>query len=92
MQALAALAEFGGGLALIVGLLTPLASLRIFFTMLTALITVHPKSGNPFIASGTGASYETVALYLAISLLLLLVGPGKISLDALLFNRHARER
>ena len=41
LQALAALAEFGGGMALIVGLLTRLASLGIAAVMVVALGMVH---------------------------------------------------
>jgi putative oxidoreductase len=41
LQALAALSEFGGGMALIVGLLTRLASLGISGVMVVALATVH---------------------------------------------------
>ena len=39
LQALAALSEFGGGLALIVGLLTPFACLGIMSTMFVACLT-----------------------------------------------------
>src|SRR5438876_1563329 len=41
LQGLAVLAEFGGGLALIVGLLTPLAAFGIACTMVVALAMVH---------------------------------------------------
>src|SRR5690242_9622712 len=41
LQALAAVAEFGGGAALVLGLLTPLAALGILCTMATAIYKVH---------------------------------------------------
>ena len=47
-QALAALAEFGGGMALVVGLLTRLASLGIATNMIVALGMVHLPHGDPF--------------------------------------------
>lgn len=91
LQALAALSEFGGGLALVVGLLTPIAALGIFFTMLYAAVLVHMKAGHPFVSSG-GKSYESAAGYLAVALLMMFTGPGALSLDAQLFGRKRRER
>jgi putative oxidoreductase len=85
--ALAALAEFGGGLALIVGLLTRLASLGIISTMAVAIGMVHVPKGDPFVSQG-GASWELAAVYLACAILFLLVGPGRISLDAALFGKR----
>ena len=88
LQALAALAEFGGGLCWVLGLLTPVASLLILGTMAVALGMVHLPQGHPFVASQPGgSSYEPALGYLAIAVTLLLVGPGKLSLDALLFGR-----
>src|SRR5262249_55734082 len=49
MQALAAVSEFGGGIALILGLLTPLAALGIAGTMIGALAMVHLPQGHPFV-------------------------------------------
>ncbi|MFZ4984841.1 MAG: DoxX family protein [Blastocatellia bacterium] len=90
LQALAALSEFGGGIALILGLLTPLAMLGLVCTMLTAITTVHLAQGHPFVARG-GPSYELATLYLAFAILILVAGPGRHSLDARLFG-HGRRR
>jgi putative oxidoreductase len=87
LQALAAFAEFGGGIALILGLLTPLAALGIVCQMLGALFLVHLPSGHQFVATG-GPSYELPLVYLALAVLLLILGPGRWSLDALLFGRR----
>jgi putative oxidoreductase len=89
LQALAALAEFGGGICWILGLLTPLASFLILCNMVVAAGMVHLPHGDPFVASKPGGlSYEPALDYLAIALVLLLVGPGRLSLDALLFGRR----
>ncbi len=84
LQGLAALAEFGGGLGMIVGLLTPLAALGLICNMLVALFMVHLANGHPFVGAHGGPSFEPAADYLAVALLLLLTGPGAWSLDALL--------
>lgn len=87
LQALAAVAEFGGGLALILGLLTPLACFGLVCTMTTALLAVHLPKGHPFVVAGGGGSFELPLVYFAIALALMMVGPGAFSLDALLFKR-----
>ena len=85
LQALAALSEFGGGLALIIGLLTPLASLGIACTMAVAVSMHAFMNGDPFISVG-GPSYELAALYFCVALLLIAIGPGRFSLDRLIFG------
>ena len=87
IQALAALVEFGGGIALVLGLLTPLAALGIVCQMLGALFMVHFPMGHPFVAATGGPSYELPLVYLALAILLLVMGPGRWSFDALLFGR-----
>jgi putative oxidoreductase len=92
LQALAALAEFGGGIALALGLLTPLAALGIACTMATALGMVHLRRGDPFVGAPGQPSSEPAAVYLAAALLFLLIGPGALSLDALLARVWRRNR
>jgi putative oxidoreductase len=87
-QFLAALSEFGGGLAWVLGLLMPLASLGIAATMGVAAWFHAVSLGHPFVATKAGPSFELAALYLSISLLFLALGPGRFALDAKLFGRR----
>lgn len=82
-QALAALSEFGGGIAWMLGLLTPLASLGIASTMAVA-VTVHVSRGDPFV--GHGGSYELALLYFFIAIAMIVIGPGRYSVDAKIFG------
>lgn len=71
--------EFLGGMALVVGLLTRLASLGIASTMVVAILLVHLKQGffNP-------GGVEFPLSLLASTIALILTGPGAWSLDALI--------
>jgi putative oxidoreductase len=86
LQALAALSEFGGGIALMVGLLTPAAALGIMATMFVAITTVF--KGAPFVSGDPSQkTFELAGVYFAIVFTLLLTGPGAYSLDNLLSGR-----
>lgn len=88
LQALAAIAEFGGGLAWILGALTPLASFGLICTMAVAAYMHAFVLKDPFVAKGPGkGSYELAAIYFCVALLFLLAGPGRFSLDQCLFRQ-----
>ncbi len=76
MAVVAGLSEVGGGLALAVGLLAPLAAAAILGTMLNALAVTW--SGNFFAAKG-GSEYEL--LLIAAAAALALTGPGRYAVD-----------
>lgn len=87
-QLLAAIAEFGGGIGLILGLITPLAALGIACTMAVAVLTHLTVMKDPFVNATGGSSYELASVYLSISILLLMVGPGRFSLDSKVFGER----
>jgi putative oxidoreductase len=83
LQAIAALFEFGGGIAVMLGLITPIIAFIGLIHFATAYWMGH--RGMPWI--GHGPSAEVPSLYFTAMLALLLAGPGKISIDAVLFGR-----
>jgi putative oxidoreductase len=74
--ALVIFAEFFCSLFLIIGLFTRFAAIPLIITMCVALFKVH--KGDVF---GNG---ETVALFLTGYIVLLLCGPGKVSVDGMI--------
>jgi putative oxidoreductase len=96
---LSAASMWAGGIALIVGLLTPLAALAILVSMAYAML-LEIRSGFPFIAPdpylipdgdyagpmGTGEppSWEKAAMYVVMCAVLMGCGGGYLSLDNLL--------
>jgi putative oxidoreductase len=89
LQLCAAVAEFGGGIALVLGLLTPFAALGLLITMLVAVFAVHVPAGHPFVSHGK-ESWELAAIYGMVSFTLLCQGAGAYSLDACLLQRLKR--
>lgn len=70
-------AEFFGGIALLIGLLTRPAAVLLAVTMLVAIVTVH--LGNGLFMSNNG--YEFGLALMAIAIALLINGGGRLSLD-----------
>ena len=89
LQAAGAFAEVGGGILLAAGLLTRVAAVFLAATMVAGVALVHFPKGDPFVAPGK-PSWELAAVYFAISLLILVTGPGRYSLDAALFDHNPR--
>jgi len=83
MALLAGSAEFFGGVALILGLLTRPAALVLAVTMLVAIFSVH--IGNGLFMSNNGYEFGLALLAGAVSLAL--SGAGRLSLDAALARR-----
>jgi putative oxidoreductase len=77
---MAALSEFGGGLLVLLGLLTPLAAALTISVMLVAIAEVHGKNGF----FNTNRGYEFNLSLIAMAGVLILTGAGVISVDWLL--------
>lgn len=83
MAPIGAYSEFLGGLSIIFGFFTPAGALAVINTMLVAIWKVHFKNG--FWVSKRG--WEFNGLIIASSAALVLTGPGKVSVDNLLFGK-----
>ena len=83
MALMAGSAEFFGGIALVLGLLTRPAALVVAFTMVVAIVTTHLSNG--LFMSNNG--YEYALTLLAASLALMVQGGGSLSADKQLSTR-----
>ena len=81
---MAMLSELGGGACMALGLLTRPACVILIFTMLVAGIVGHRGAGYLITNDPPGAEY-TINLAVVCAMFVLL-GPGAISLDAILFG------
>ena len=85
-QLLASISEFVGGIALILGFLTRIGAFGIGCTMTVAVIMHCFVLGDPFVNPTGGGAYELPLVYLAIALLVMILGPGRFSLDRIFFG------
>ncbi|HSJ09882.1 MAG TPA: DoxX family protein [Longimicrobiales bacterium] len=86
MGPLVGFVEFFGGIALVLGLLTRLASAGLAFVMVGAILLVHLPAGF-FAPDG----YEFPLSLLGASVLLALAGAGGYSVDAVIGRRMRRD-
>ncbi len=73
-------AEFGGGLVLALGLVTPLGSAALIAVMTAAILSVHLSKG----LWSTNGGFEYNLVLMAAAFALAAVGPGRWSLDSAL--------
>lgn len=74
---LSVVTEIGAGLALVLGLFTPLACAAVVSVMLVAALLAHRANGFFVFRDG----YEYVLVLGAVALALAMLGPGSLSLD-----------
>jgi putative oxidoreductase len=84
LQALAAISEFCGGIAMMLGLLTRWAGFGMACTMAVAIYEHKFNMGDPLVNLTGGSSYQLPAAYLVIAVLMLAAGPGRFSADHLI--------
>lgn len=89
LQLASTIAELGGGIGIVLGLLTPMWCALLLVNMAVAL-EHHLARGDAFIAPGK-PSWESAAGYAAVSLGLLLAGPGRWAVDFFLVGRRPGE-
>ena len=80
--ACAILAEFVGGILLIVGLFSRLAALGIAIVMMVAILKVHLHNG--LLGTPQAPGFEHPLVCLALAALIIMKGGGALSLDRLL--------
>ncbi len=85
LAAAAVIAEFVGGMFVLIGALTPLWGLLIAITMAEA-VRFHITQGDPFYQPG-GPGYELALFYLTAIVVILVTGPGRFSVDSFFFKR-----
>jgi putative oxidoreductase len=85
--------EFFGGLSMIFGLLARLGGLGITALMLGAIATVHHKFGffMNWYGLQKGEGFEFHLLAIALAVLILVRGPGALSLDRLIGGKSDAE-
>ena len=81
--ALAILAQFLGGIGLIVGLLGRLAALGVVMDMLVAILTIHLSNGlfMNWFGAQKGEGFEFHLLVVALAFIVIVKGSGATSID-----------
>ncbi len=82
---LATIIEFFGGILLVVGLIVPIAASFAAIQFASTIGMKASKMKAPFISMEAGKpSYEIDAFYLVLSIVLVVLGAGALSLDSVL--------
>src|ERR671920_416838 len=79
----ATILEFFGGIFLIIGLIVPIVALFFAIFMAANIVMKKTKMKAAYIAAPDKPSYEIDVAYLIISLILVVLGGGALSVDSL---------
>jgi putative oxidoreductase len=79
----ATILEFFGGLFLIIGLIVPIVGLFFAISMIANVIMKKTRMNAAYIAPGK-ASYEIDITYLILSIILIVLGAGALSVDSVI--------
>jgi putative oxidoreductase len=79
----ATILEFFGGLFLIIGLIVPIVGLFFAIFMIANVIMKRTRMNAAYIAPGK-ASYEIDITYLILSIILIVLGAGALSVDSII--------
>ncbi len=82
--------ECFGGLLLLLGLGSRLASVPLIFTMVVAYVTADNEALHAIFSDPDKFTGATPFLFLLACVIVFAFGPGKLSLDALLFKKAAK--
>jgi len=76
--------EFFGGLFLIIGLIVPIIGLFFAIFMIANVIMKKTRMNAAYIATTDRASYEIDITYLILSIILIVLGAGALSVDSVI--------
>jgi putative oxidoreductase len=76
--------EFFGGIFLIIGLIVPIVGLFFAIFMIANIIMKKTKMKAAYIAPPNKSSYEIDVTYLILSIILIVLGAGALSVDSLI--------
>ena len=82
--------ECFGGLLLLAGLFSRVVSVPLIFTMLVAYATADQEALHAIVSDPDKFTGATPFLFLLACLIVFAFGPGRLSLDALLFKKSAK--
>jgi putative oxidoreductase len=81
---LAIILEFFGGLSLIIGFLVPIVAFFAVIQFACIVLVKKTKMGGKYVRTDQGTSYEIDVTYMLLSLAMLVLGAGPLSLGSLL--------